>query len=167
MNFENITSSQSNCFRTVQSNPCAYNNNAETTTITIAHDSQLIHEQKCYKNRIEIRCVDEPIYVFSKRQLFCVHEHISLQHIQCECQKSPEKKRRRNKKRATKTWIKRQIDNSSEKHFMFILFMHLREIKTHNMYKCSTHALHSAQYIRKRLNICMHHEEVYTEKFHS
>lgn len=36
-------------------------------------DTQLIHEQNCYKkNRNEFRCVYKPIYVFSKWQLFCV-----------------------------------------------------------------------------------------------
>ena len=39
------------------------------------------------------------------------------------------------KREQRKTWIKRQIDNSSEKHFM----QYLREIKSRNMYKCLTH----------------------------
>lgn len=163
-----VTSSQSNWFGI----------GTNLTHVCIEQHIQLIHEQKCYKNRNSpFRCVYEPIDVFSKRQLFCVFtspphdpEHLfsfllsflvlCVSHLS----RYNSTKNHKHKKRATReTWIKRQIDNSSEKHFMFYLCNTWGKLNSRNMYKCFTHAAHNEwmNLYAGGPNICMHHEEVY------
>lgn len=151
----------------LQSNPCAH----RTTTTTTSHDTQLIHVQKNVIKKSEMNFVafinpSMCFFFLSKRQLFSVHTTPFVNDLifslasssQKHLPKITLKQRDRQKEAQRGTWINRQIDNSSEKHFTFHFMQYLREIKSRNMYKCFTHAAHSV--IRRRLGICMHYKEM-------